>query len=41
MELWGQTIPYFWTSIPEHVERLYVEDGKEVAVAQGYEIEML
>lgn len=41
MELWGQTIPYFWTSIPEHVERLYVEDGKEVAIARGYEIEML
>ena len=41
MQLWGQVIPYFWTSIPEHVERLYLEDGKEVAVARGYEIEYL
>lgn len=41
MELWGQVIPYFWTAIPEHVERLYIEDGKEVAVARGYEVEML
>ena len=41
MELWGQVIPYFWTSIPEHVERLYIENGKEVAVARGYEIEEL
>lgn len=39
MELWGQVIPYFWTAIPEHVERLYLEDGKPVAVARGYEIE--
>lgn len=41
MELWGITIPYFWTAIPEHLERVYLEDGKEVAVARGYEIEKL
>ena len=41
MELWGQTIPYFWTAIPEHVERLYIENGKEVAVARGYEVEYI
>lgn len=41
MSLWGQALPYFWTAIPEHVERLYIEDGKEVAVARGYNVEML
>lgn len=41
MELWGQVIPYFWTAIPEHVERVYYENGKPVAVARGYEIERL
>ncbi len=41
MELWGQVIPYFWTAIPEHVERVYYEGGKPVAIAHGYEIEKL
>ena len=41
MQLWGISIPYFWTSIPEHVERLYFENGKAVAVARGYEVETI
>jgi len=41
LKQWGMVIPYFWTGIPEHVERLYFENGKETAVARGYEVEML
>ena len=41
MELWGVNIPYFWTAIPEHLERVYFENGAPVAVARGYEIETL
>ena len=41
MELWGINIPYFWTAIPEHLERVYFERGKPVAVARGYEVETL
>ncbi|HBA63053.1 MAG TPA: alanine racemase [Lachnospiraceae bacterium] len=41
MKLWGQVIPYFWTAIPEHVERVYYEGETPVAVARGYDIEML
>lgn len=41
MERWGSTIPYFWTAIPEHLERIYYENDAEVAVARGYEVEML
>lgn len=41
IKLWDTAIPYFWTAIPEHLERIYFENGKEVAVARGYEIEEL
>lgn len=41
MKLWNVKIPYFWTGIPEHVERVYFEGGKAIAVARGYEVEKL
>lgn len=41
MKLWDASIPYFWTAIPEHLERVYFKNGTPVAVARGYEVEML
>ena len=41
MEMWGVNIPYYWTAIPDHLERVYFENGAPVAVARGYEIETL
>jgi len=41
VKLWDSPIPYFWTSIPEHVERVYYRGGDPVAIARGYEIEDL
>lgn len=41
IKLWDMPIPYLWTGIPEHVERLYTDHGREAAVARGYEIEIL
>jgi len=38
---WNIAIPYFWTAIPEHVERVYYENGEPVAIARGYSIEKL
>lgn len=41
MARWETAIPYFWTAIPEHLERVYFENGEAVAVSRGYELELL
>ena len=41
MKLWGCSIPYFWTGIPAHLERVYFRDGKPVAIAHDYDVEEL